>query len=137
MTLETNIKEDMKNALKNKETEKLNVLRLLISEFQRKPNPHIELEDKEVISIINKMIKSEQELIKYKNETTSTFIDILNQYLPKQLSKNDIVNEIRLKFQDIVSLPVNERMKQMGKLMKHFGTSTDGNTLKTILMELK
>jgi len=27
-------------------------------------------------------------------------------------------------------------MKQMGKLMKHFGTTTDGNTLKTILMEL-
>ena len=136
MTLEQQIKQDMKTYLKNKETEKLNIIRLLVSEFQRKPNPHIDLTDKEVIAIINKMIKSEQELLKYKNETTSSFITILEAYLPKQLSKGDIVNESNEKFQHIIDLPTNQRMKQMGILMNHFGTATDGNTLKSILMEI-
>ena len=136
MTLEQQIKQDMKTYLKNKETEKLNIIRLLVSEFQRKPNPHIDLTDKEVITIINKMIKSEQELLKYKNETTSSFISILEEYLPKQLSKDDIIKEIKEKFQHIIDLPANQRMKQMGTLMNHFGTATDGNTLKSILMEI-
>ena len=136
MTLEQQIKQDMKTYLKNKETEKLNIIRLLVSEFQRKSNPHIDLTDKEVIAIINKMIKSEQELLKYKNETTSSFITILEEYLPKQLSKDDIIKEIKETFQHIIDLPANQRMKQMGTLIKHFGTATDGNTLKSILMEI-
>jgi uncharacterized protein len=135
MSLQDKIKADMKYCLKNKETEKLNIIRLLISEFQRKPNPHIELTDKEVISIINKMIKSEQDLLKYKNEITSSFIDVLSSYLPKQLTKDELIKELKEKYNDVLSLNKNDRIKKMGTILKDYGPSIDGKMLKDVLME--
>ena len=144
MSLQNRIEIDMREAMKNKD-KKTNLLKWFVAEFARRPNLNVELTDTEVISIIKKYIKSIEETAKAMHKVDNngnvvlskeqTFeINILSNYLPKQASEEEIVTWIKNNL-EIPENP-NARMKLMKDIMKHFGSSVDGNTVKTILMEM-
>ena len=134
MSLQKRIESDMREAMKNKD-KKTNILKYFVAEFARRPNLNVELTDNEVISIIKKYIKSIEETIKLTNKTTeeqSFEMEVLNDYLPKMASEEEIKNWISSN----IELPENPnaRMKFMKDIMKHFGSSVDGTVVKNILM---
>lgn len=136
MSLQKQIELDMRIAMKNKD-KKTNILKYIVSEFSRRPNLNIELTDTEVIAIIKKYLKDVEETIKITNITTEEQqfeIDTLSVYLPKQATKEEIVSFI----QNNLELPENPnaRMKLMKDIIKHFGPSVDGNTVKNILLSM-
>ena len=144
MSLQNRIETDMREAMKNKD-KKTNLLKWFVAEFARRPNLNVELTDTEVISIIKKYIKSIEETAKAMHKVDNngnvvlskeqTFeINILSNYLPKQASEEEIVTWIKNNL-EIPENP-NARMKLMKDIMKHFGSSVDGNAVKTILMEM-
>ena len=117
------INEDLKNAMKEKDTFKLSVLRMLKSALQLEQiaKKH-ELDDNEVAAVLKKQVKvrkdSLEEYKKYDKaelvESLEKEIAILDVYLPEEMNKEDITK--------VVEGAINEvkptSMKDMGLVMK-------------------
>lgn len=136
MGLQKQIEQDMRNAMKNREP-KVNILKFIISEFQRRPNLTVEMTDNEVIALIRKFMKSYEETEKAVGHLTDEQkfeIEVLNEYLPKMASEEEIKKWIL----ENIQLPdnPNARMKEMKNIMKQFAGRCDGNTVKNILMSM-
>ena len=134
--LQETIENDMRMAMRERD-KSAGILKYIISEFQRRPNLNISLTDNEVVTIIKKFIKTTEESSKITGGMTEEQkfeIDVLSKYLPKMVSEDEIRNWIV----ENIELSENKqaRMKSMGIIMKHFGSSADGNTVKNILLEL-
>ena len=64
MSLKEQITNDMKTAMRNKETDRLNAIRLLLAAIKQKEvDERIELTDANIVSIIEKMIKQRKDSI--------------------------------------------------------------------------
>lgn len=113
---------DLKDAMKNKEKEKLSVIRMVKGAIQLEEiNKKRELTDDEIITIIAKQIKTRKESIAefekggredLINQTQSE-IDLLNVYMPEQMSEEEVMAIIDSVFDEVK--PTS--MKDMGKLM--------------------
>jgi uncharacterized protein YqeY len=132
MTIQEKIKHDLTIAIKAKDDETKNALRVAMGEFGRSDKK--ELSDDDVIMTLKKLIKSEKELLQQKGETdNSPFIDVLSGYLPQMAGEVEITAWIN---ENIDFSQYKSRMQAMGPIMKHFGANADGNTVKEILQKL-
>lgn len=132
MKLQEQIKKDLSSAIKVKDEEKKDTLRVIIGEFGRLNKK--ELSDDEVIKILKKLIKSEKELLEKKGDVTdSEFIRIIENYLPKMATDEEIITWIN---QNVDFSKFKNKMQAMGLIMKHFGATADGNTVKKILQKI-
>jgi len=131
MGLQETITAELKAAIKNRDTERTAAIRVLIGEFQRQPGK--QLSDDQVVSIIRKLIKSEQELLVAAGLKESAFIEILDGYLPRQADVDEIRSWIG---ENIDFSQFKNKMQAMKPIMAHFGSRTDGNTVKEILQQL-
>lgn len=131
MNLQERIKSDLKTAMKEKNEAKKNTLRVVIGEFGRSDKK--ELPDDEVVKILKKLVKSEKEVLERKGETESEFIGIIEAYLPETASDAEIESWIK---ENVDFSKYKNKMQAMGEIMKHFGSSADGNTVKRILQDL-
>ena len=117
------INEDLKSAMKEKDTFKLSVLRMLKSALQMEQiaKKH-ELSDSEIASVIKKQVKvrkdSAEEHKKYGKEESVKALEeeiaILDAYLPEEMSESEITEIINRVFDDVK--PTS--MKDMGIIMK-------------------
>ena len=131
MSLVEKINEDMKVAMKSQDKEKLNVIRMVKSAVQlAKIELKHELSDEEVVDVVAKQIKMRKDSIEEfekagRNDLVTQYkseIEILNEYMPEQLSLeevNTIVNEV---FETIK--PTSP--KQMGLIMKEVNPRVRG-----------
>jgi uncharacterized protein YqeY len=103
MSLRTRVTDDMKAALKAKETQRLSAVRLLLAAIkQREVDERKELADAEVVSVIEKMLKQRRDSIEqYRNAGRQDLVDtevfeveVLTAYLPQQASDAEIGAEI-------------------------------------------
>jgi len=123
MLLET-IDTDIKNAMRGKEAEKLLTLRTLKGEIQRKADNPTETD---IVAVIKKSIAGITE-----TTNDATEIAVLEVYLPKQLSSEDM---LALTY-SLIKTNQLEGRAGMGRIMKHFKTEYagqyDGKALSTI-----
>ena len=132
MNLQNQIKRDLTAAIKAKDEEKKDTLRVILGEFGRLDKK--ELSDDEAVKILKKLIKSEKEVLEKKgDETDSRFIKIIENYLPKMATEADIAKWIE---QSIDFSEFKNKMQAMGLIMKHFGATADGNAVKKILQQM-
>ncbi|SDO73390.1 GatB/YqeY domain-containing protein [Desulforhopalus singaporensis] len=130
MTLQEQLRVDLKNAMKAKDSDRTGAIRILMGEFGRQVEK--ELSDDQVIAIIKKLIKSERELLNAKGEEDSSFLQIMEQYLPSQASEEEIRSWIK---ENIDFSALANRMQAMKPIMNHFGAAADGNVVKKVLQE--
>ena len=99
MSLKAQITEDMKTAMRAKDSVRLGAIRLLLSAIkQREVDERIELTDADVISVIEKMLKQRRDSIaafESANRTDLADIEkfevtVLQTYMPKQMSEAEI-----------------------------------------------
>lgn len=122
----------MTAAIKAKEANKKDALRVIMGEFVRSDKK--ELSDGEVIKILKKLMKSEKEVLEKKgDETESDFIKVIENYLPKMATEAEITMWVE---QNIDFAEFKNKMQAMGLIMKHFGATADGNNVKKILEEM-
>jgi len=132
MNIQKQIKQDLTAAIKAKDTQRKDALRVTMGEFARLDKK--DLSDAEAIKILKKLVKSEKELLEIKGaETDSEFIKIIESYLPKMASAEEIAQWIE---QNIDFSEFKNRMQAMGLIMKHFGATADGNEVKKILQDI-
>lgn len=120
------INEDLKNAMKSKDTFKLSVLRMLKSALQLEQiSKKHELDDNEIASVLKKQVKvrkdSLEEYKKYNKEDEveklEKEISVLSVYLPEELSEKEIEKIVLSAIDEIK--PTS--MKDMGLVMKKVG----------------
>ncbi|MCI8778476.1 MAG: GatB/YqeY domain-containing protein [Bacilli bacterium] len=120
--MKNRILEDLKLAMKAQDKEKLSVVRMVKGAIQMEElNKKHELNDDEVIAIISKQIKSRKEaIVEFEKanrndlvEQNQKEIEILNTYMPEQLSDDEINKIIDEAFTKIN--PTSER--DMGKII--------------------
>ena len=131
MTLQEKIKNDLKISMKAKDEARTSALRVLIGEFQRQPQK--ELADAEVMSIIRKLIKAETEMVARTKSGSSTYLTLLESYMPKQPTEEEIRAWV---VGNIDFGQFKNKMQAMRPIMAHFAGTADGNTVKKILESL-
>jgi len=99
MSLKDRITEDMKNAMRAKDSERLGTIRMITSAIkQREVDERIALDDSQVLSVIEKMIKTRKESVaQFQSGGRDDLvakemkeIELLQGYLPEQLSESEI-----------------------------------------------
>jgi uncharacterized protein YqeY len=129
MTLQDKLKNDLKSAMKARDDAQKDAIRVVMGEIARSDKKH--LSDDEIIKILKKLIKSEKEMLeKSGQEMTSSFISIIEAYLPKMATEDEIGQWIAA---NIDFSTYKNKMQAMGTIMAHFGASADGNTVKRVL----
>ena len=143
--LKEKLLEDLKNSMKEKNVVRKNVVQMIRAAIlQKEKDNQIELNDEEIMQIIAKEAKTRkdalpdyeksgrEDLIKEVKEE----IAIIEEYLPKQLTKEEILPII----QEIINKTGASSIKDMGKVMgeakKQLGVSEDGKTISECVKEL-
>jgi uncharacterized protein YqeY len=132
MKLQEQLKRDLTKAMKAKDEEKKDTLRVILGEFGRQGKK--EFTDDDVIKILQNLVKSEKEMLAIKGATDdSAFIQIIEQYLPKPATEEEMMEWIH---HHVDLSEFKNKMQAMGPIMKHFGPRADGNTVKKILQNI-
>ncbi len=122
MSLKAQISEDMKNAMRAKDTARLGAIRLLQAAIkQREVDERIELTDTDVIAAIEKMLKQRRDSIAaYESANRQDLADVekfevtvLQTYLPQQLTEEEL-NAI---LEKVVAETGAPGIKDMSKVM--------------------
>ncbi len=132
MSLQKQMHTDLIAAMKAKDTDKKEAIRIIMGEFGRQNEK--ELSDDQVIAIIKKLIKSERELLAAKGEEESAYIRVLESYLPQQATEEEIRAWIEA---NIDFSTFGNFMQAMKPVMQHFGASAEGNMVKKVLQTFK
>jgi uncharacterized protein len=131
MSLQEKLREELKVSMKARDTERTGAIRIIMGEFGRQLVK--ELTDEQVIAIIKKLVKSEKELLAASGSDGSEYLTILEGYLPKQVSEDEIRAWIDA---NIDFSTFKNKMQAMRPILAHFGNSADGNIVKMILESL-
>ena len=147
MTLEQQVQEDIKQAMKAKDTVAMNATRAIKGQillFKTSEGGSKEVTDGDILNMIRKLVKQRKEAAEqYSAAGRQELADnelaeasVLEKYLPKQLS----VDEVKAKVQEIISQVGATYIKDMGKVMgaanKALAGLSDGRTISTVVKEL-
>ena len=147
MTLLEQLKTDLKTSMKNKDVTVRDTVRLIMAEFPKltvpltlesgkkttRPKKPEEITDDDIVDIVKGLIKSEKTVLEIKGEDASPYLRILESYLPRMIGPAAIEAWIR---ENIDFSGLKSPMQAMGPIMKHFGNTADGNTVREILSRL-
>ncbi|HKR36876.1 MAG TPA: GatB/YqeY domain-containing protein [Steroidobacteraceae bacterium] len=133
MSLKERVTEDMKAAMRARDSERLGTIRMITAAIkQREVDERITLDDVQVLSVIEKMIKTRKEsIVQFKSggrddlvarETKE--IELLQGYLPSQLSDGEVDALIR----EAIAESGATSIKEMGKAMALLKQKAQGRT---------
>jgi len=162
MSLKEKIKEDLKNSLKEKEDLVVSVLRMLLAAtnnketekrtkiWKQKPDSNQEclekesqLTEEEFIEVISSEVKKRRESVlefeRGKREDLASKeraeIEILQKYLPEQLSKEELRKIIKEAVLKVSAKEVRDMGKVMAELMPKVKGKADGGLVSKIVKE--
>lgn len=104
MSLKDQITEDMKTAMRAKDSERLGTIRLLLAALKQKEvDERIVLDDTQVIAIIDKLIKQRKDSIEAFTKASrmdladkeSAEMKVLQAYLPQRMSADAVLAEVK------------------------------------------
>ena len=143
--LKEKLMEDLKESMKNKDTVRKNTVQMVrASILQIEKDKGIEVEDSKIIDIIAKEVKTKKDALKDFEKAerqdlidlTNREIEVLQEYLPKQLSRDEVKEEV----QKIITEIGATSMKDMGAIMKEakakMGASAEGKTINAVAKEI-
>lgn len=122
MALKEKITVDMQDAMRSKDSEKLNAIRLLQSSIKQKEvDDRVEIDDTMILNIIEKMLKQRRDSIEaFKKANRNDLVakeefevQLLQTYMPEPLSSEDVEKEI----DNAIKAADAKSMKDMGTVM--------------------
>ena len=127
MNLQEKINADLKAAMIGGFTDRKDLLRVLIGEFNRIGKS---LSDQEVVSIIKKMVENAKEM------NNKFEIDVLSEYLPQMLT----TDQLKVVIEDIIKTNNFNSIKSMGAVMNElkvkYPSKYDGKIASELIKEL-
>lgn len=124
MSFKERLMADLKASMKNKDKIRKDVITMVRAAIkQREVDERVELGDEDIIELIAKQVKQKKDALKDFEkggrqdlvELTQKEIDILMEYLPEQLSEDEIDEIVKAAIEEIGA----STMKDMGKVMSY------------------
>jgi len=131
MSIFSQIKNDFNDSKKNPNREIISAYRVILAEMSRLDTK--DPSDKEVLSVIKKLYKNEKGMIDYHGKDTSEYLEVLEIYMPKMMTKEEIKDYILANI-DITIF--KNKMQAMKPIMQALGNKVDGNIVKELLNEM-
>ena len=139
--LKEKLLEDLKNCMKEKNVVRKNVIQMVRAAIlQVEKDKQVSLNDEQIIDIIAKESKKRKDsLVDYEKSGREDLIneikeeiDVLAEYLPKQLSAEEVEAIVK----EVIAEVGATSMKDMGKVMKtakeKIGAASDGKTIEAV-----
>lgn len=145
MALLDQIKDDMKNAMRNKDMATLDTVRMLIASVKNKAiDMQKEMEDADVIVVIKTDLKKLKDGLESfisaaredLAEKARVEIAVLERYLPQQLSDVDLEAKVREALAEIGITDTSQIGKAMGQLMARLKELADGNRIRAMVEKI-
>ncbi len=143
--LKEKLLEDLKNSMKEKNEIRKNTIQMVRAAIlQVEKDKGITLEDDKIIEIIAKETKKRKDslgdyeksgrddLIKQVKEE----ISILQEYLPKQLSKEEIKEIVKGIIEEVGATSIKDMGKVMSLAKEKIGVAADGKTINEVVKEI-
>ncbi|BBU68596.1 GatB/YqeY domain-containing protein [Fluviibacter phosphoraccumulans] len=133
-SLKDRIQDDMKTAMKARETDRLNAIRLLMAAIkQREVDERITLDDAAVAAVIDKLIKQRRDSINQYEQAgredlaaaERAEIEVLSPYQPAQLSAEEVDAAIKAAITQTGATGPADMGKVMGILKSQLAGKTD------------
>jgi uncharacterized protein YqeY len=134
MTLKERITEDMKAAMRAKDSERLGTIRLLTAAMKQKEvDERIELDDVAVIGILDKMLKQRKDSIEaFEKAARQDLADkeiaevkVLQAYLPARLSADEVAAEVKAIVAELGAKGPGDMGKVMGAVKARLAGKAD------------
>ena len=109
-----------------------NILKVVKAYMQRERDKKIS--DKVSLRIIKRHINDAKEMMTYDNSGNhKVVVDVLSEFLPKKADMKEVESWIR---DNIDFSNYKNKMQAMGEIMRHFGTSVDGNEIRDLIQKM-
>jgi len=143
--LKEKLNNDLKQAMRGGDTVRRSIIRLVLASIK---NAEIakkaELEDSDILGIIAKEARQHQESIDaFKQGNRQDLIAreeaemaILQEYLPKQMTRDEIIAEARRTIEEVGAQGPGDKGKVMPKLIAKLKGRADGREINTVVTEL-
>ena len=134
MSLKERITEDMKTAMRAKDSERLGTIRLLQSAMKQKEvDERITLDDAAIISILDKMIKQRKDSIAaFELAARQDLVDkekaelsVLSAYLPERLSAQEVTDAVKAIVAELGASGPGDMGKVMGAVKTRLAGKAD------------
>ena len=138
------IQMDIIELMKSKQKEELEITRYIFSLIQKEEkDKNIELKDSEVIQVLKKAIKRNQDsLTQYKLADRQDLasreereIEIIKKYLPAELSESEVKEIIRKSIQETGAESIKDLGKVLGLVKKNHGDEIDMSVASKLVKE--
>ncbi|TYZ23419.1 GatB/YqeY domain-containing protein [Selenomonas ruminis] len=142
MSLKEQLTNDMKEAMKNHDKDRLAVIRMVRGAIrQQEIDGQKELGDEDVIAVLSKEVKMRKDSMEeFKKggredlvEKTQAEIDVLMPYLPAQLSEEEVREIVKAAVEQTGAATPKDMGKVMGALMPKVKGRADGKLVNTIV----
>ena len=140
------LRSDLRDAMRAKDVPRRNTIRMLEAAIK---NAEIEkrgadLPESDVLAILQRQVKQRRESIEQFEkggrddlaETERVEIAIIEQYLPRQLSREEVTERARAVIDQVGASGPGDRGKVMGMLMKELRGEADGSLVNAVVGEL-
>ncbi len=144
MSLKKQIIADMKSAIKAGDKNQLRVVRLILAGIKQiEVDTRKEIDDSIILSLLSKMIKQRRDSVEQftkgnRQDLASielTEIEILNNYLPEQLSGKELENIVNVVIQDLGASDIRDMGKVMAKMKIKVSGRADMSIVSTLIKE--
>lgn len=134
MSLKAQITEDMKTAMRAKDTARLGTIRLLQAAMKQKEvDERVELDDAAIIAIVDKLIKQRKDSIAaYEAANRADLADVekaemevLKVYLPERMSEAEITAAVQAIVAEVGATGPGDMGKVMGKVKTQLAGKAD------------
>ena len=134
MSLKEQITEDMKAAMRAKDSERLGTIRLLTAAMKQKEvDERIELDDAAVIAVIDKMVKQRKDSITAFEQggradlaaKEAAELTVLQAYLPARLSADEVAAEVKAIVAELGAKGPGDMGKVMGAVKARLAGKAD------------
>ena len=134
MSLKDQITEDMKNAMRAKDSERLGTIRLLLSACKQKEvDERVTLDDTAVIAIVDKLIKQRKDSIAAFTQAgrqdladkENAELTVLQAYLPARLSADEVAAEVKAIVTELGASGPGDMGKVMGAVKTRLAGKAD------------
>ena len=149
MKLHQQIREEIKEAMKAKDTIRLGVIRGLVAGFTNelvslKRMPDGELSDDEALNVIRRGVNQRKDSIdQFTKDGRNDLADsekaelaILETYLPAQMSKDEVLKIAEAKKNEMAITDKSKSGQLMSAIMKELKGKADGNLVKSVVDEI-
>lgn len=144
MTINEQLTEDMKAAMKAKDKTALATIRMVKAAISNKEIDEGELDDSAILGVLAKEVKQRQDTIVEVSkanradlvEQNEAEIEVLKKYLPEQLSDNELTEIIKKAINDTDSTSLADMGKVMGIVQPEIKGRADGTKASAIVKDL-